>query len=92
MPPLRKSLAIQRDMLSALAGRFPTQEPNETFKLEDLRVPTDLPVSLLAQLVRQHPDVCSTEQQLHSATAGIGVAVANMLPSLTLSAGRGYIP
>jgi hypothetical protein len=28
--PLRRSLAIQRDMLSALAGRFPTQEPNQT--------------------------------------------------------------
>jgi NodT family efflux transporter outer membrane factor (OMF) lipoprotein len=90
LPPLRKALAIQRDQLSALAGRFPSQEPNETFKLEDLRMPTDLPVSLPAQLVQQRPDVRSAEEQLHSASAGIGVAVANMLPSLTLSAGRGY--
>jgi NodT family efflux transporter outer membrane factor (OMF) lipoprotein len=90
LPPLRKALAIQRDQLSALAGRFPSQEPNETFRLEDLRMPTDLPVSLPAQLVRQRPDVRSAEEQLHSASAGIGVAVANMLPSLTLSAGRGY--
>jgi NodT family efflux transporter outer membrane factor (OMF) lipoprotein len=90
LPPLRKALAIQRDLISALAGRFPSQEPRETFRLADLRMPTDLPVSLPAQLVRQRPDVRSSEELLHSASANIGVAVANMLPSLTLAAGRGY--
>jgi NodT family efflux transporter outer membrane factor (OMF) lipoprotein len=91
LPPLRKALAIQRDLISALAGRFPSQEPRETFRLADLRMPTNLPVSLPAQLIRQRPDVRSAEELLHSASANIGVAVANMLPSLTLSAGRGYM-
>jgi NodT family efflux transporter outer membrane factor (OMF) lipoprotein len=90
LPPLRKALAIQRDLISALAGRFPSQEPGETFKLADLRMPTDVPVSLPAQLVQQRPDVRSAEEQLHSASANVGVAIANMLPSLTISAGRGY--
>jgi NodT family efflux transporter outer membrane factor (OMF) lipoprotein len=90
LPPLRKALAIQRDLISALAGRFPSQEPRETFRLADLHMPTNLPVSLPGQLVRQRPDVRSAEELLHSASANIGVAVANMLPSLTLTAGRGY--
>ena len=90
LPPLRKALAIQRDLLSALAGRFPSQEPSETFKLAELKLPTDLPVSLPAQLVKQRPDVRAAEESLHAASASIGVAVANMLPSLTLSGGRGY--
>jgi NodT family efflux transporter outer membrane factor (OMF) lipoprotein len=90
LPPLRKALAIQRDLISALAGVLPSQEPRETFRLAEMRMPTDLPVSLPAQLIRQRPDVRSAEEQLHSASANIGVAVANMLPSLTLSAGRGY--
>jgi NodT family efflux transporter outer membrane factor (OMF) lipoprotein len=90
LPPLRKALAIQRDLISALAGRFPSQEPKETFKLADLRMPTDLPVSLPAQLVEQRPDVRSAEEMLHTASANVGVAVANMLPSLTLTANRGY--
>jgi NodT family efflux transporter outer membrane factor (OMF) lipoprotein len=90
LPPLRKALAIQRDLISALAGRFPSQEPRETFRLAGLRMPTDLPVSLPAQLVRQRPDVRSAEELLHTASANVGVAVANMLPSVTLSAGRGY--
>jgi NodT family efflux transporter outer membrane factor (OMF) lipoprotein len=90
LPPLRKALAIQRDLISALAGRFPSQEPRETFRLANLRLPTDMPLSLPAELVRQRPDVRSSEELLHAASANVGVAVANMLPSLTLAAGRGY--
>ncbi len=90
LPPLRKALAQQRDLLSALAGRFPSQEPNETFKLADLRLPTDLPVSLPAQLVEQRPDVRAAEELLHAASAQIGVAFANMLPNLAISGNRGY--
>jgi NodT family efflux transporter outer membrane factor (OMF) lipoprotein len=90
LPPLNKALAQQRDLLSALAGRLPSQEPAETFKLTDLRLPIDLPVSLPAELIQQRPDVRAAEEQLHSASALVGVAIANMLPSLTISAGRGY--
>jgi NodT family efflux transporter outer membrane factor (OMF) lipoprotein len=90
LPPLNKALAQQRDLLSALAGRFPSQEPAETFKLTDLRLPVNLPVSLPAELIQQRPDVRAATEQLHSASALVGVAVANMLPSLTISANRGY--
>jgi NodT family efflux transporter outer membrane factor (OMF) lipoprotein len=90
LPPLRKALAQQRDLLAALAGRYPSQEPKETFKLDDLRLPTDLPVSLPAQLVEQRPDVRAAEELLHAASAQIGVAIANMLPNLTLTGNRGY--
>ncbi|MGP0089308.1 MAG: efflux transporter outer membrane subunit, partial [Xanthobacteraceae bacterium] len=90
LPPLRKALAIQRDLLTALAGRFPSQEVFETFKLAGMTLPIDLPVSLPSQLVEQRPDVRSAEEQLHSAGALVGVATANMLPSLTLSASGGY--
>ena len=90
LPPLRKALAQQRDLLSALAGRFPSQEPMETFRLAALQLPTDLPLSLPSQLVEQRPDVRSAEEQLHSASAQVGVAIANMLPTLTISPNRGY--
>jgi NodT family efflux transporter outer membrane factor (OMF) lipoprotein len=90
LPPLRKALAIQRDLLSALAGRFPSQEPKETFTLAKVTLPTDLPVSLPLQLVEQRPDVRSAEQLLHSASAEVGVATANMLPNITVDANGGY--
>ncbi|MGO9357809.1 MAG: efflux transporter outer membrane subunit [Xanthobacteraceae bacterium] len=90
LPPLRKALAQQRDLISALAGRYPSQEPTETFRLAELRMPTDIPVSLPAQLIEQRPDVRAAEEQLHSASALIGVAIANMLPNLSINAGAGY--
>jgi NodT family efflux transporter outer membrane factor (OMF) lipoprotein len=85
LPPLQKQLAQQRDLLAALAGRFPGEGVLEQFTLEDLRLPENLPVSLPSKLVDQRPDVRAAEEQLHSACAQIGVAVANMLPNITLS-------
>ena len=90
LPPLRKALAQQRNLLAALTGRLPADEPKETFNLAALTLPTELPVSLPSQLVQQRPDVRSAEELLHSASAQIGVATANMLPNITLNATGGY--
>jgi NodT family efflux transporter outer membrane factor (OMF) lipoprotein len=89
LPPLLKQLAQQRDLLTALTGAFPSEEPAETFDLSGLQLPEDLPVSLPARLVEQRPDVRAAEANLHAASALIGVAVANRLPNLTLTAGAG---
>jgi NodT family efflux transporter outer membrane factor (OMF) lipoprotein len=89
LPPLRKQLAIERDLLTALIGRFPSQEPAEKFDLASLQLPRELPVSLPSKLVDQRPDVRAAEAQLHSASAEIGVAVANRLPQFTLTADGG---
>jgi NodT family efflux transporter outer membrane factor (OMF) lipoprotein len=91
LPPLRKALAQQRDLIAALAGTFPTEGPRETFRLDDLHLPAQLPVSLPSQLIEQRPDIRAAEEQLHSASAQIGVAVANLLPSFTINANGGYI-
>jgi NodT family efflux transporter outer membrane factor (OMF) lipoprotein len=90
LPPLRKQLAVQRDLLTALVGRLPSQEPSERFRLVTLHLPTDIPLSLPSQLVEQRPDVRAAEEQLHSAGALVGVAIANMLPNISLSANGGY--
>jgi NodT family efflux transporter outer membrane factor (OMF) lipoprotein len=89
LPPLRKQLAQQRDALTALLGRLPSEEPGDTFELNDLELPQDLPLSLPSQLVEQRPDIRAAEADLHSASAGIGVAIASALPQITLSATGG---
>ena len=89
LPPLLKQLAQQRDLLVRLAGGFPNQELPEKFDLSTLQLPQELPVSLPAQLVQQRPDVRQAEENLHSASALVGVAVANRLPNLTLTADAG---
>ena len=89
LPPLLKQLAQQRHLLSVLSGRFPSQEPAEQFELASLQLPQELPVSLPSQLVAQRPDVRQAEESLHAASAQVGIAVANRLPNITLSADAG---
>jgi NodT family efflux transporter outer membrane factor (OMF) lipoprotein len=89
LPPLEKQLAQQRDLLTRLAGRFPSELLVEEFELSSLQLPQELPVSLPSKLVAQRPDVQSAEEQLHAASAEIGVSVANRLPNITLSADAG---
>jgi NodT family efflux transporter outer membrane factor (OMF) lipoprotein len=92
LPPLRKALQQNRDLLAALAGVYPSEAPpHETFKLTDLQLPIDLPVSLPSQLIEQRPDVRMAQEQLHSASAQVGVATADILPTFTISANAGYI-
>ncbi len=89
LPPLLKQLAQQRDLLAALSGGFPGQGLPERFDLADLRLPPELPLSLPGQLIEQRPDVRLAEANLHSACAQVGIAAANRLPNLTLTADAG---
>src|SRR5262249_23969772 len=89
LPPLERQLAQKRHLLAALTGGLPSQEPPERFTLAALKLPRGLPVSVPSQLVQQRPDLRAAEENLHSASAQIGVAVANRLPNLTLTANVG---
>jgi NodT family efflux transporter outer membrane factor (OMF) lipoprotein len=89
LPPLVKQLAQQRNLLAALAGAFPSDGPKETFELSSLQLPQELPMTLPSQLVEQRPDVRQAAENLHYASAQIGVAVANRLPNFMLTADVG---
>jgi NodT family efflux transporter outer membrane factor (OMF) lipoprotein len=89
LPPLLKQLAQQRHVLAALSGGFPDQELPEKFELSTLQLPRELPLSLPSQLVQQRPDVRQAEENLHAASARIGVAIADRLPSFALTADAG---
>ena len=91
LPPLRKALQQNRDLLSALAGVYTSEEPRETFRLADLHLPADLPVSLPSKLIEQRPDIRASQEQLHAASAQIGVALATLLPNFTINGNVGYI-
>jgi NodT family efflux transporter outer membrane factor (OMF) lipoprotein len=91
LPVLEKQLALIRNQLTALAGHFPSEGSGETFELEMLQLPMELPVSLPSKLVEQRPDIRAAEAQLHAASAQIGVATANMFPQFTISGGAGSV-
>jgi NodT family efflux transporter outer membrane factor (OMF) lipoprotein len=89
LPPLAKQREQQNHLLAVLTGRFPSQYPAEKFTLASLTLPPDLPLSLPSQLVEQRPDVLQAEANLHAASAQVGIATANRLPNITLSANAG---
>lgn len=89
LAPLEKQLGQTRDALTALLGRLPAEEPSETFRLEELTLPADLPVSLPSKLIEQRPDVRQAEENLHAASAQVGVALADMLPQFNITADTG---
>ena len=89
LPPLQRQLEQQRHLITALVGNLPTGEPHQTFVLGALYLPRDLPLSLPSKLVEQRPDIRAAEETLHSASAQIGVAVANRLPNIALTANPG---
>jgi NodT family efflux transporter outer membrane factor (OMF) lipoprotein len=89
LPGLRDQLDKQRSLLATLLGRVPSDQPDAQFQLSDLHLPESVPVSLPSQLVTQRPDVRQQEELLHQASAQIGVATANMLPQISLSASLG---
>jgi NodT family efflux transporter outer membrane factor (OMF) lipoprotein len=86
---LQKQLEQTRDLIRILAGDLPTHEVAQTFELDALQLPAELPVSLPAKIIEQRPDVRAAEALLHAANAQVGVAVAAMLPQFSISATLG---
>lgn len=89
MPPLQKQFEQTRDLLRALCGKLPNEMIADDFDLESLHLPEDLPVSLPSKLVEQRPDVRAAEEQMHAASAQVGVAIAARLPQFTLTSALG---
>lgn len=91
LPSLHHQLAQQRDLITALCGLYPQNETAETFGLSDFTLPMDVPVSLPSHLVEQRADVKVAEENLHAASALVGVSIANRLPDITLNANMGSV-
>ena len=53
-------------------------------------VPPHVPIGFPSELARRRPDVRQAEEQLHAATANIGVAVAAFYPQVTLNGSFGF--
>lgn len=89
LPGLQKQLAQNRDLLAVLCGDTPDQAGAPQFDLEHLTLPVTLPQGVPSQLVDQRPDVRAAEENVHAASAQVGVALANRLPQFTLSGAYG---
>ncbi|TAN07968.1 MAG: efflux transporter outer membrane subunit [Rhodanobacteraceae bacterium] len=89
LPALVKQQAAAQHALAVLVGEFPDRSPAAALTLADLQLPADLPLSLPSKLVAQRPDVRQARANLHAASAAVGIAAAERLPNIELTANAG---
>lgn len=75
--------------LSVLVGSRP-RDIERGAELARQNMPVEVPAGLPLTLLERRPDILAAEQQLAAETARIGVARAQRLPSLSLTASFGY--
>ena len=91
LPELQRQLEGVRHRLAVYTGQPPGSAQLPEFRLADLQLPTELPLSLPSELARQRPDIRASEALLHQASAKVGLATANLYPQITLSATAGSL-
>jgi multidrug efflux system outer membrane protein len=82
--PLAEARRIQTEnRLRFLMGYAPDAVPRSSAPFE-FPVPAEIPAGLPAQLLARRPDLRQLENQLHAATANVGVAQASRFPYLSI--------
>ncbi len=90
VPQLEQQQDEQINALSFLLGEAPQALRAELITPSSVPpVPPRVPIGLPSELARRRPDIRQAEAQLHSATADIGVAVADFYPKITLDGSLG---
>lgn len=80
----------QESALSVLVGLPPRSLPRG-LPLADQVANFDVPQGLPSDLLERRPDVRAAEEDLHAATARVGVAWGNRLPQVSLTGQYGYL-
>jgi multidrug efflux system outer membrane protein len=89
IPGLEQALAAARHGLDLLVGRRPGSRNELPESLPPAPDLAPVPVGLPADLLDRRPDLVQARMQLSSATARIGIAMAKLYPSLTLTGSTG---
>jgi multidrug efflux system outer membrane protein len=91
VPDLQRLIGITEDQLSVLLGRNPDaiMRASQLKSMTEATVAPVPPAGLPSSLLERRPDLREAEQNLIAANANVGVAKANLFPSITLTAAGG---
>jgi multidrug efflux system outer membrane protein len=93
IPDLQRQIGIAEDQLSVLLGRYPDEilrtRTGELKSVTEATVAPVPPAGLPSSLLERRPDLRAAEQSLIAANANVGVAKANLFPSIALTAAGG---
>jgi NodT family efflux transporter outer membrane factor (OMF) lipoprotein len=92
LPPLLAREAASGNQIALLVGEHPGALQTQLAPLStDQPTPLpDLTLGLPSEVASRRPDIAAAEARLRAATAGIGVARAQLYPSIRLGARFGY--
>lgn len=91
LPQLQASESAAINQIGVLIGAEPGSLRDDLMPVEQAEPQTpDLSLGLPSEVARRRPDIRAAEAQLHAATANIGVAVADLYPTIRLGANFGY--
>ncbi len=91
LPDLQRQQSEAINALSLLLGQAPGVLADELIVPEALPPsPPKLPVGIPSDLARRRPDIREAEEQLHAATADVGVAIGDFYPSVSLNGSVGF--
>ena len=88
IPQIEQDIVVFENSLQLLTGQYP-DTIMRSISLSDIGLPTNLSAGLPVAMVARRPDVRMAELSLVAANAEIGIAQANMYPTLNLVAGTG---
>ncbi len=88
VPQFEQNITIQENALSILAGELPAALKHAS-GLQEVSFPESPATGLPSALLSRRPDVHSSELQLNIANARVGIAKANMYPTLSITANGG---
>lgn len=88
IPSLQDNITEQENALKLLTGQLPGRVERD-ITLGELKAPTGFATGLPAELIGHRPDVRSAELDLKISISKIGIAKANMYPSLRITASGG---
>jgi multidrug efflux system outer membrane protein len=90
LPQYEQSIASSRHALAVLCGQTPEAFDAVLGTASELpALPQMVPVGIPSTLARRRPDIRSSEQALHAATAQVGVSVASLFPQVSLTGSIG---
>ena len=90
IPDLKRQVALVENLLSTVLGENPGPIARAGSDFEE-QWPPDVPSGLPSALLERRPDIREAEQQLRSANAQIGVAVAEFFPQISLTGVLGVV-
>ncbi len=91
IPPLEQAVQEALNRLAVLLGEYPRSLHCELLEPAPIpTVPTELPMVLPYNMVRQRPDIRRAERELAARTAEVGVAVSDLYPQFTITGTFGF--